>query len=538
MPNLTTAYLAALKSRNTPTAILEVALDSGTVKWGYHSPFPEIVPIVKTISTFQNKLDTKTGYSTRGEVNFVISGRDNFKNLVANQYLKNRRVTKLEGFLADGFVYSDFAPTYKGMITDVNRNGDDLTITVSDDLIDATQKIPVENSTNTQYLDYRNMSFVDVMTNILSTQLAVEAAYVDTAKFNSERDIWFNGWKVSRVLTEPKEANEYLNELQQETNSFIIHDGEKISYKAFAPPTPSETVDEWTDNYPIISGTVKMKSGYKDNFFNRVVFYYDYDESGSSDSGDYFDSAIIATDADSQSAGQWDEANTKTVYSKWFKTYTFSQTSNITGALGYHASTNNGAGSGTLTFTYDATNGSTLQWTPPGGSIGEAVKVTEDGKFDVYGSDTTKFVRVIVTTASLPTSNQTDTVTITYIGGERYAAAVAQKILSRFRDPAPVVSFDIEMNAAAYNSAFIKPTDLKDLTTDEVCEKGKTSWSKERVMITMFKPDIEKGKASVEVLPTRFYRQYGFIAPAGYPNYGEASDAQKKYGYIGHCYIW
>ncbi len=82
------------------------------------------------------------------------------------------------------------------------------------------------------------------------------------------------------MLTEPKEADLYLNELQIETNSYIIHDGEKISYKAFAPPLPSEQVQEWSDAADILKGSFSQKSGYKDGFFNRLVVYYDYDESG------------------------------------------------------------------------------------------------------------------------------------------------------------------------------------------------------------------------------------------------------------------
>lgn len=555
------------KCVNAPNAVIELFLDGSTRRFGYHSRNGGVVTYfradgdykadggiyaiggddleslgveadLKSVSSFQNKLDAKKGYSTRGEISFVIAGRDNFKSLVSDNYLKNRRVAKKEGFIAPGFTYADYATTYTGMVTDWSRSGDELTVTVSDDLVDASIKIPIENETKTQHIDYRGVNPADIMKNILSVNLGVSGDYVDLAKFASERDTWLNGWKYSRVITDSKEANEYLNELQVETNSYLFHDGEKISFRVFAPPMPSQSVEEWTDETHLIKDSFKQKSGYKDSFYNRVVLYYDYDESGSSDSADYYDTAVIAVDSASQDSSEWDEASTKTVYSKWIRSITFSQTANITGVLVYHASKNNGAGTGTLAFTYDAANGNTLQWTPPGGTTGEAVEITKDGKFDVYGSDSTKFIRVLVTTASLPASSTTDTVTVTQLDGDKYAMAIAQKMLSRFRDPASIVSFDIDINAAAYDSAFIRPTDMKDVTTDEACEKGRPSWAGERLMLTSVKPDVENGKVAIEAMVTRFYRQYGFIAPAGHPDYGSATDAQKKYAYVGKSYIW
>lgn len=529
---LTAAYLAELrKAVNQPNTVLEVALDGGTVKWGLSTGgFSDVLPIVKSVSSLQNKLDPKTGYSTRGQITIVITGRDNFKTLVANNYLKNRRITRKDGFLASGFLYSDYAPTFTGKITDWSRKGDELTLTVSDDLADASKKLPVENATRTQTLDYRNTHPVDIMTDLLLTQLGLAAGLVDSTQFTFERDTWLSGWVFDRVLTEPTEVNQYLNELQTETNSFIIHDGEKVSYKVFAPPVPGNAPEEWTDNGHILSGSLSQKSGYKDQFFNRIVVLYDYDESGS-DNFENYEAPLITADASSQGAGQWAEVSTKTIKSKWMRSRTYSQPVNATGVTIYHCSRNNGTGSGTLTFTY-AAGGSTLQWTPPGGSIGAAVKVTQDGKFQVYGADQTKYIRVVVTLASLAASSKTDTITVTALPADTLASSLALKLLSRYRDPAATVSLDIDINNVAWNSKFIKPTDIKDITTDEAAEKGSSTWNKERMMITSVRP--ERDKVTVELAETRMYHRYGFIAPAGLPDYPSATAAQRMYGFIGN----
>lgn len=527
---LTSAFLAELKKNvNVPNVIIEVGLDSGAVKWGTDTGgFTDVLPIVKSVSSLQNKLDPK-GFSTRGQLTVVITGRDNFKSLIANNYLKNRRVTRKDGFIASGFAYSDYAATFTGRISDWSRKGDELTITVSDDLIDAGKKIPVENASKTQYVSLRNMHPADIMTNILLTQLGINSAYVDSTTFASERDTWLAGWKFDRVITEPKEANEYLNELQIESNSFLFHDGQKVTYKVFAPPVPSIPVDEWTDNAHILSGSFSQKSGYKEGLFNRIVVYYDYDESGD-DKETAFESAVIAVDAASQGAGQWNEVLTKTIKSKWIRSFTYTEPSTLTGVVIYHVSSSNGAGTGTLT--YNAGN-KTIQWSPPGTGIGSAVDVSKDGKYQVFGADGKKYVRVIVTTASLPVGNTVENIAITALNTGTMVTTLTQKLLSRYRNPAATVSMDVDINSSATGATFMKPSDIKDVTTDEACEKGETSWNKERLMLTSVRPDFATGKVSVEAVETKMYRRYGFIAPAGLPDYPLASVDQRRYGFIG-----
>ncbi len=529
---LSAAYLAALASdQRQPSTILEVELDSGTVKWGTDKPFSDVLPIVGTVSNHQNKLDPKAGYSTRGQVTFTMTGRDNFKPILRDEYLKGRRVTVKEGFIASGFQYSDYAAVFTGKIVDWSRKGDTLTLVIGDDLVDASKKYPVENATKTQTLDYRNTNPVDIISNILLTRLGMAAGLVDSTQLESERDTWLAGWKFDRVLTEPVQANELLNELQAETNSFLFHAGDKVSFKVFAPPVPGQTIEEYTDEKDIHVDSFTCKSGYKEAFYNRIVVYYDYDESGS-DGEPNFESAVIAADAASQGASEWDEVSTKVIKSKWMRSYTYGQPSNVTGVVIYHMSRGNGAGTGTLT--YNATN-KTLTWTPPNGAtVGEAVNVSQDGKYQVFGADKTKYIRVVVTFADLDAGNQFDYIAVTASTGATHAQTLADKLLSRFRNPASIVSFDVDIAKAGFGGVFIKPTDMKDLTTDEAGEKGDLTWTQERVMLTSVRPDMGKGVIHLEAIEARMYHHYCFISPAGTPDYGSASDYEKLYyGFIG-----
>ena len=80
---------------------------------------------------------------------------------------------------------------------------------------------------------------------------------------------------------------------------------------------------------------------------------------------------------------------------------------NITGVTIVDA-IGNVEGAGTLTYTL---TGQTLQWTPPGGSIGTGVSVAVDGRYTLTGAGG-EILIVDVVAASLPTANATDTITI------------------------------------------------------------------------------------------------------------------------------
>ncbi len=531
---LTEAFENELKRNvNSPNVILEVALDGVTEKWGYHSGgFDDVKPILKSVSSLQNRIDTKRGLSTRGSINVVITGRDNFNNIIKNYYLKNRRIVRKDGFVSEGFLYSDYAETFTGKILDWSRKGDELYLVIGDDLmVTGKTKLPEENSTKTQTLVYKSTNPVDIILDILSNQLSVGGDFIDSEKFASERDNWLNSWLFDRVLTKPMSADKLLNELQVETNSFVIQDGEKISYKVFSPNPPNTTTTTWNDRDNILLNSLSVKSGYEDNFFNRVVIYYDYDESGS-DKEENYENVYIALDASSGSTGQWDEKKTKTIKSKWIRSHTYDEPSSVTGVTLYNVSTENGTGNGILIF--DISDNS-LSWKAPGSiTAGEPIVINKSGKFVLTDGDNTKSIRIVVNSSLLPESNQNDSISITSLPGDSYAAALANKLLKRYRDPVSTVKFAIDINDGAEDSKFIKPTDLKRLTTDEVCIKGQSDLISEQFMLTSVRPDFERGRIEIEAVQTTIGGfKYGFVAPVGHPDYGSATSIEREWAYVG-----
>ena len=517
-------YLAELaKGLNKPDTIVEIELDGGTQKFGLAAgnSFTDVLACLKSVSSNENVLDTEKGWATLGTRKFVLEGRDNFKTMIQDERLKNRRVNIMEGFRTDTFTYSDYAPVFTGKILNWTRNGDEISITVADDMRDGTIKIPVENSTGTQSFEFPNRNPVDCMLDIIrdeSTFMAVASGLVDGTQFTTERDIWLLGWAFHRVITEPTSAKDLLKELQEQSNSFIVHDGEKISYKVFAPLLPGQTVKEYNDTHHL--SKISMESGSK-GLINRVVVAFDWNEDGD-DLSDY-DSVEIAEDATSQS--QHLQINTRTIKSKWIRSLRWTRETDVTGVVIYHASRVNGAGTGLLD--YNQIN-QTLRWQAPSGTYGDTVTLDKDGKYDLFDANKNKFIRVVVTLADLDGSDQSDIITLITMAGSTYAASLAKKILNRFRDPVATIKATIDMNHAVDNSQPIFPTRVFTITTDEAGVFGKDTLVSEQVMATKVKPS--GFKVDLTFFQTKLFKRYGFIG-SGTVDYDNGS-ADHDYAFI------
>jgi len=367
-----------------------------------------------------------------------------------------------------------------------------------------------------------------VISNIIGTQIGVSSDHIDSTAIETERDTWFLGWVFHRVITNPVTAKILLDELQEETHSFIYTDGDKYKVKAFAPRTPGQTLYEIT-NDQIIGGSLSLDARMDDNFYNRCEVYYDYDESGGNEEEDY-ESIVDANDTTSQS--NWGETSTKVVKSKWLRTYAWTQPSNITGVTVYHASKTNGAGDGTLTFNVA---GQTLSWKAPGdGVAGSTVEVDRDGKYQLFATGSeTKYIRVVVTTADLPAGNQTDTITLSATGASIYANSIAHHYVARYSTPQGEAGFDLGLSDAIFQDEFLKPSNLVKVTTNRVATKGEPEWDNEVLLLLSAKMDFGKRKMTVEGLQTGFRRKYAFIGPTTMVNdYDSATSADKEYAFI------
>ena len=81
---------------------------------------------------------------------------------------------------------------------------------------------------------------------------------------------------------------------------------------------------------------------------------------------------------------------------------------NITGVTLQHASIDAAAGGGTLSFTNSST---TITWAENGDSAGAAVDISSNGDYQIF-SNNGEFLNIAVVSASLPGTDQSDTITV------------------------------------------------------------------------------------------------------------------------------
>ncbi len=528
----TSEFIAESKNANKkPDTILTITLTSPsakTVKWGFHRHSDVNACLTSSLS-FQTKINPAKSLATMGSMQFSIKGSTNFEPIISGYRIKNARVDVEEGFL--GIARDKYATIYTGILSDYKINDETLSLTVADEVELLRKKYPETNSSETQYHDYSNINPVDIMVNLIAAQAGVTK--YDLTQFQSERDTWFNSWKVQRVLTKSDNIVKYLEELQQEINAAIFHNGEKITFNmTFAPLTPGETVKSLTDVDNLIKNKTKIDSGYKDNFFNRIEFYYDYDESGDDKKEINYENRYIVEDGDSQT--NWDEISIKVIKSKWIKTITYTQPSNISGLVVYHISAANGVSAGKTghLISYNSTN-NTLTWRSPDGTTGAAVEIEENGKYTIYDTDLNKFIRVLITVASLPGSNQTDDITITALSGGLYAKIAADRLLKRFAEPLPTISGEIEIKDMHKDGELAHPMQPILLTTDKISMFGHNGFDQETCVFLSVKPNFKNMTAKFTASQTRLDQRYSFICPNGYPDFADATTYQREHCFIG-----
>jgi len=223
------------------------AFSDSITSTGWHFPwFAAFKPMLQTVGSVRQKLQPVYGRTSLAKVEITVSDRSEWKEMISMAYVKNQLAEIWIG--PKGANYHDFYKFFTGIIINYKINDDKVTFVMEDDLYLSKERIPETNDTNTQSLIYSQQNPYDVISNIIGTQIGVSSDHIDSTAIETERDTWFLGWVFHRVITNPVTAKILLDELQEETHSFIYTDGDKYRIKAFAPRTPGQTLYEITND--------------------------------------------------------------------------------------------------------------------------------------------------------------------------------------------------------------------------------------------------------------------------------------------------
>ena len=131
--------------------------------------------------------------------------------------------------------------------------------------------------------------------------------------------------------------------------------------------------------------------------------------------------------------------------------------------------------------------------------------------------------------------SKSDDITITELAGETYALTLATRLLNRYLDPVVTIKGEVDYRDIHDAGVMYSPTDIVNITTDEVSIYGKSLFSKEPCILIDIKPNDKTQKVSFEAMPTKLGIGGGYIAPAGFPDYASATSEQKQYAFIGRA---
>ncbi|MCK5360008.1 MAG: hypothetical protein KAJ95_05245, partial [Gammaproteobacteria bacterium] len=120
-----------------------------------------------------------------------------------------------------------------------------------------------------------------------------------------------------------------------------------------------------------------------------------------------------------------------------------------------------------------------------------------------------------------------------WITTQPWAKRVANRLFSRFRDRAPVLTLIV-----APKDSDIAPADIIELTTRKYSDEFGAP-RQDRQMQVLSRKQTREAKYEYVVMDTGWAPggntggTYGYITPTGYPDYDDATDEQRKYAFIG-----
>lgn len=170
-------------------------------------------------------------------------------------------------------------------------------------------------------LVYTDVNVVDVVSDLLTTYAEIDAAYIPTADWNTEKTLWLANTQLTAVISKPEKINKLLSEITEQCLLDIWFDeiDNEIKLKAFTPPQ-NNTNDLVIDDDKIIARTFSAEE-IAERRYTQVLFYYGaIDPTKNLDETSNFENIYWQKDTDAENENAFNEAVTKSIFSRWFPT--------------------------------------------------------------------------------------------------------------------------------------------------------------------------------------------------------------------------
>lgn len=197
------------------------------------------------------------------------------------------------------------------------RSGDTVTITARG--VDGTEAASHSAGDTVQTcLRYEDETMDSIISDLLTVQGPVDAAFIDTAAWASEVTGWV-GNTFTATIPKPTPISQLVGELCQH-GAMVWWDPEaqEVSLKANRPKLPTETYAQLSDESNLIERQTNISRS-EDQRISALYFYHGMiDPTDSDTDARNFSRVAVTLDASSASANEYGEERIKTIYSRWF----------------------------------------------------------------------------------------------------------------------------------------------------------------------------------------------------------------------------
>lgn len=218
---------------------------------------------------------------------------------------------------------------------------------------------------------------VDVLISNLLTFAGIDAAFIPTADWDAEADLWLNGFDMSAWIVEPTSIAVLVAEILQQGACFIWWDeaAQQVKFRAVRPfyAVTDAVPIEISDDAHIVADTVEIVPK-PDERISQVIIHYDQIDptAAANDPANYARSRVL-TDPDAESELQYNERRVKEIFARFLDSANDAATSVLASRiLERHVETPR-----VIKFATDAKDGSIR--------TGGVVRMTHRGLVDVTG---------------------------------------------------------------------------------------------------------------------------------------------------------
>ena len=205
-------------------------------------------------------------------------------------------------------------------VVSYTRSGDNLTLT-GRGLFNTDADDHDAETTFQDCLEYDGVRVEEVIRGLLVDYGDVPTEFIPFGEWQTEGARWLPGYQLTTLITEPTPVVDLISELTEQCIVYIWWDERKqrIEFAAIRPPLPSDDIPQWDEQRNVVEGSLRVEEDPRQRISLALLYYEQRDPTGGQQQGANYDIVRPRIRADAESADQYGDRKTRTIYSRWLK---------------------------------------------------------------------------------------------------------------------------------------------------------------------------------------------------------------------------